>query len=204
MDNNFNMQQPTEQSMYQQMPQQQMYQQPVQQPMYQQAPQQQMYQQPAQQPMYQQAPQQQMYQQPMGQPMYNNMYQQPKKKTGLIIGIIAAIVVLIAAIVTIVLVLVLGGDKDKDGGSSKESKIVGTWESDTGITMVIKENNTGSMSMYGQKLSMEWELDGDVLSVVLSYDDEETSQDLTIVELTDSEMVLEDESGDEENFTRVK
>ena len=184
MDNNFNMQpnnmqQPMGQPMGQ--PMQQPMGQPMQQPMGQ----------PMQQPMGQP-----MYQQPMGQQMYNPMYQQPKKSNkGLIIGIIAAISVLVIAIVTIVLVLVLGGDKDSKG-------LIGTWESEDGIVMTFEKDNKGSMSMYGMELPITWEKDGDELEVTMSFMGESETEEMTIVKLTSKTLILADESGEEQEFTK--
>lgn len=176
MDNNFNTQ---PNNMQQPMGQ------PMQQPMGQ----------PMGQPM-QQLMGQPMYQQPMGQQMYNPMYQQPKKSNkGLIIGIIAAISVLVIAIVTIVLVLVLGGDKDSKG-------LIGTWESEDGIVMTFEKDNKGSMSMYGMELPITWEKDGDKIEMTMSFMGESETEEMTIVKLTSKTLILADESGEEQEFTK--
>lgn len=176
MDNNFNTQ-PMQQPMQQPMGQ------PMQQPMGQ----------PMQQPMGQ--PMGQPMQQPMGQQMYNPMYQQPKKSNkGLIIGIIAAISVLLIAIVTIVLVLVLGNKGEKG--------LIGTWESEDGIVMTFNKDNTGNMTMYGITVSLDWEKDGDELEVTMSFMGESETEEMTIVKLTSKTLILADESGEEQEFTK--
>ena len=140
--------------------------------------------QPMQQPM-----QQPMYQQPMGQPMY----QQPKKSNkGLMIGIIAAVSVLLIAIVTIVLVLVLGGGDD----------LVGTWKSEDGIELTLKKDNTGTMGMSGINMPIKWEKDGDKLEMTISFMGESETEEMTIVKLTKKTLILADESGEEQTFTK--
>ena len=174
MDNNFNMQ---PNNMQQPMGQ------PMQQPMGQ----------PMQQPM-----QQPMYQQPMGQPMQQPMYQQPmyqqpkKSNKGLMIGIIAAVSVLLIAIVTIVLVLVLGGGDD----------LVGTWKSEDGIELTLKKDNTGTMGMSGINMPIKWERDGDKLEMTISFMGESETEEMTIVKLTKKTLILADESGEEQTFTK--
>ena len=149
--------------------------------------------QPMQQPMYQQPMgqpmQQPMYQQPMGQPMY----QQPKKSNkGLMIGIIAAVSVLLIAIVTIVLVLVLGGGDD----------LVGTWKSEDGIELTLKKDNTGTMGMSGINMPIKWERDGDKLEMTISFMGESETEEMTIVKLSKKTLILSDESGEEQTFTK--
>ena len=149
--------------------------------------------QPMQQPMYQQPMgqpmQQPMYQQPMGQPMY----QQPKKSNkGLMIGIIAAVSVLLIAIVTIVLVLVLGGGDD----------LVGTWKSEDGIELTLKKDNTGTMGMSGINMPIKWERDGDKLEMTISFMGESETEEMTIVKLSKKTLILADESGEEQTFTK--
>ena len=178
MDNNFNMQ-PNNMQQPMGQPMQQPMGQPMQQPM-----QQPMYQQPMGQPM-----QQPMYQQPMGQPMY----QQPKKSNkGLMIGIIAAVSVLLIAIVTIVLVLVLGGGDD----------LVGTWKSEDGIELTLKKDNTGTMGMSGINMPIKWERDGDKLEMTISFMGESETEEMTIVKLSKKTLILSDESGEEQTFTK--
>ena len=137
------------------------------------------------------------------QPMYNNQYQQPKKNTGLIIGIIVGIVALIAIIVTIVLVLVLGGDKDKDkdkeGGSSTKNYLIGTWESEDGVEMTFNKDNTGEL--YG--MAIEWSKSGDTLTIKINYSGFEYEEEYTIADLSKDTMVLENEDGDEMEFTKI-
>ncbi len=174
MDNNFNMQ-PNNMQQPMGQPMQQPMGQPMQQPMYQQ---------PMGQPM-----QQPMYQQPMGQPMY----QQPKKSNkGLMIGIIAAVSVLLIAIVTIVLVLVLGGGDD----------LVGTWKSEDGIELTLKKDNTGTMGMSGINMPIKWERDGDKLEMTISFMGESETEEMTIVKLSKKTLILSDESGEEQTFTK--
>ena len=148
--------------------------------------------QPMQQPMgqpMQQPMQQPMYQQPMGQPMY----QQPKKSNkGLMIGIIAAVSVLLIAIVTIVLVLVLGGGDD----------LVGTWKSEDGIELTLKKDNTGTMGMSGINMPIKWERDGDKLEMTISFMGESETEEMTIVKLSKKTLILSDESGEEQTFTK--
>ena len=183
MDNNFNMQQqPMGQPMQQPMGQ------PMQQPMGQ--PMQQPMGQPMQQPMGQP-----MYQQPMGQqPMYNPMYQQPKKSNkGLIIGISVGAFVLVAAIVTIVLLLVLGGNKDE---------IIGKWETAEGNAFTFEKDNKGTVSSGGFSLPITWSRKGDELTVTMSAFGESEEMVFTIVKLNDKTLVLADEYGDEETFTK--
>ena len=179
MDNNFNMQQqPMQQPMGQPM------QQPMGQPMGQ----------PMQQPMGQ--PMGQPMQQPMGQPMYNPMYQQPKKSNkGLIIGISVGAFVLVAAIVTIVLLLVLGGNKDK---------IIGKWETAEGNSFTFEKDNKGTVSSGGFSLPITWSRKGDELTVTMSAFGESEEMVFTIVKLNDKTLVLADEYGDEETFTKKK
>ena len=176
MDNNFNMQQqPMEQPMQQPMGQ------PMQQPMGQ--PMQQPMQQPMGQPMYQ-------------QPMYNPMYQQPKKSNkGLIIGISVGAFVLVAAIVTIVLLLVLGGNKDE---------IIGKWETAEGNAFTFEKDNKGTVSSGGFSLPITWSRKGDELTVTMSAFGESEEMVFTIVKLNDKTLVLADEYGDEETFTKKK
>ena len=179
MDNNFNMQQqPMQQPMGQPM------QQPMGQPMGQ----------PMQQPMGQ--PMGQPMQQPMGQPMYNPMYQQPKKSNkGLIIGISVGAFVLVAAIVTIVLLLVLGGNKDE---------IIGKWETAEGNAFTFEKDNKGTVSSGGFSLPITWSRKGDELTVTMSAFGESEEMVFTIVKLNDKTLVLADEYGDEETFTKKK
>ena len=185
MDNNMNMQQNNMQQPMGQ-PMQQMYQQPMGQPMYQQQ-----MGQPMQQPMGQP-----MYQQPMGQPMYNPMYQQPKKSNkGLIIGISVGAFVLVAAIVTIVLLLVLGGNKDE---------IIGKWETAEGNAFTFEKDNKGTVSSGGFSLPITWSRKGDELTVTMSAFGESEEMVFTIVKLNDKTLVLADEYGDEETFTKKK
>lgn len=127
-------------------------------------------------------------QQPMQQPMYQQgmapMPVQPKKKTGLIIGIVAAVVALVA-VIAIVLVLVLGGD---DG-------IVGTWEyTEDGETasFVFNDDNTGSMGVSGFSFPITWELDGDTLTITVSLFGESDSESYIVDKLTDDTLVLSD------------
>ena len=175
MDNNFNMQQ---------QPMGQPMQQPMGQPMGQ----------PMQQPMGQ--PMGQPMQQPMGQPMYNPMYQQPKKSNkGLIIGISVGAFVLVAAIVTIVLLLVLGGNKDE---------IIGKWETAEGNAFTFEKDNKGTVSSGGFSLPITWSRKGDELTVTMSAFGESEEMVFTIVKLNDKTLVLADEYGDEETFTKKK
>ena len=161
-----------------------MQQQPMQQPMGQ----------PMQQPMGQ--PMGQPMQQPMGQPMYNPMYQQPKKSNkGLIIGISVGAFVLVAAIVTIVLLLVLGGNKDK---------IIGKWETAEGNSFTFEKDNKGTVSSGGFSLPITWSRKGDELTVTMSAFGESEEMVFTIVKLNDKTLVLADEYGDEETFTKKK
>ena len=161
-----------------------MQQQPMQQPMGQ----------PMQQPMGQ--PMGQPMQQPMGQPMYNPMYQQPKKSNkGLIIGISVGAFVLVAAIVTIVLLLVLGGNKDK---------IIGKWETAEGNAFTFEKDNKGTVSSGGFSLPITWSRKGDELTVTMSAFGESEEMVFTIVKLNDKTLVLADEYGDEETFTKKK
>ena len=154
-------------------------------------------QQPMGQPM-QQPMQQPMYQQPMGQPMQQPMYQQPmyqqpkKSNKGLMIGIIAAVSVLLIAIVTIVLVLVLGGGDD----------LVGTWKSEDGIELTLKKDNTGTMGMSGINMPIKWERDGDKLEMTISFMGESETEEMTIVKLSKKTLILSDESGEEQTFTK--
>ena len=153
--------------------------------------------QPMQQPMGQPMQQpmgQPMYQQPMGQPMYNPMYQQPKKSNkGLIIGISVGAFVLVAAIVTIVLLLVLGGNKDK---------IIGKWETAEGNSFTFEKDNKGTVSSGGFSLPITWSRKGDELTVTMSAFGESEEMVFTIVKLNDKTLVLADEYGDEETFTK--
>ena len=166
-----------------------MQQQPMQQPMGQ--PMQQPMGQPMQQPMGQP-----MYQQPMGQPMYNPMYQQPKKSNkGLIIGISVGAFVLVAAIVTIVLLLVLGGNKDE---------IIGKWETAEGNAFTFEKDNKGTVSSGGFSLPITWSRKGDELTVTMSAFGESEEMVFTIVKLNDKTLVLADEYGEEETFTKKK
>ena len=155
--------------------------------------------QPMQQPMGQPMQQpmgQPMYQQPMGQPMYNPMYQQPKKSNkGLIIGISVGAFVLVAAIVTIVLLLVLGGNKDK---------IIGKWETAEGNSFTFEKDNKGTVSSGGFSLPITWSRKGDELTVTMSAFGESEEMVFTIVKLNDKTLVLADEYGDEETFTKKK
>ena len=154
-------------------------------------------QQPMGQPM-QQPMQQPMYQQPMGQPMQQPMYQQPmyqqpkKSNKGLMIGIIAAVSVLLIAIVTIVLVLVLGGGDD----------LVGTWKSEDGIELTLKKDNTGTMGMSGINMPIKWERDGDKLEMTISFMGESETEEMTIVKLSKKTLILADEYGEEQTFTK--
>ena len=151
--------------------------------------------QPMQQPM-QQPMGQPMYQQPMGQPMYNPMYQQPKKSNkGLIIGISVGAFVLVAAIVTIVLLLVLGGNKDE---------IIGKWETAEGNAFTFEKDNKGTVSSGGFSLPITWSRKGDELTVTMSAFGESEEMVFTIVKLNDKTLVLADEYGDEETFTKKK
>ena len=142
--------------------------------------------------------QQPMYQQPMGQPMQQPMYQQPmyqqpkKSNKGLMIGIIAAVSVLLIAIVTIVLVLVLGGGDD----------LVGTWKSEDGIELTLKKDNTGTMGMSGINMPIKWERDGDKLEMTISFMGESETEEMTIVKLSKKTLILSDESGEEQTFTK--
>ena len=150
--------------------------------------------QPMQQPMGQ--PMGQPMQQPMGQPMYNPMYQQPKKSNkGLIIGISVGAFVLVAAIVTIVLLLVLGGNKDK---------IIGKWETAEGNSFTFEKDNKGTVSSGGFSLPITWSRKGDELTVTMSAFGESEEMVFTIVKLNDKTLVLADEYGDEETFTKKK
>ena len=155
--------------------------------------------QPMQQPMGQPMQQpmgQPMYQQPMGQPMYNPMYQQPKKSNkGLIIGISVGAFVLVAAIVTIVLLLVLGGNKDE---------IIGKWETAEGNAFTFEKDNKGTVSSGGFSLPITWSRKGDELTVTMSAFGESEEMVFTIVKLNDKTLVLADEYGDEETFTKKK
>ena len=165
-----------------------MQQQPMQQPMGQ----------PMQQPMGQpmQQPMGQPMQQPMGQPMYNPMYQQPKKSNkGLIIGISVGAFVLVAAIVTIVLLLVLGGNKDQ---------LIGKWETAEGNAFTFEKDNKGTVSSGGFSLPITWSRKGDELTVTMSAFGESEEMVFTIVKLNDKTLVLADEYGDEETFTKKK
>ena len=161
-----------------------------------------MQQQPMQQPMGQpmgqpmQQPMGQPMQQPMGQPMYNPMYQQPKKSNkGLIIGISVGAFVLVAAIVTIVLLLVLGGNKDE---------IIGKWETAEGNAFTFEKDNKGTVSSGGFSLPITWSRKGDELTVTMSAFGESEEMVFTIVKLNDKTLVLADEYGDEETFTKKK
>ena len=157
-----------------------------------------MQQQPMQQPMGQPMgqPMQQPMGQPMGQPMYNPMYQQPKKSNkGLIIGISVGAFVLVAAIVTIVLLLVLGGNKDE---------IIGKWETAEGNAFTFEKDNKGTVSSGGFSLPITWSRKGDELTVTMSAFGESEEMVFTIVKLNDKTLVLADEYGDEETFTKKK
>ena len=137
-------------------------------------------------------------QQPMGQPMQQPMYQQPmyqqpkKSNKGLMIGIIAAVSVLLIAIVTIVLVLVLGGGDD----------LVGTWKSEDGIELTLKKDNTGTMGMSGINMPIKWERDGDKLEMTISFMGESETEEMTIVKLSKKTLILADEYGEEQTFTK--
>lgn len=142
--------------------------------------------------------------QPMGQPMeqqmynpmYNQMYPQPKKKnTGLIIGIISAIAVLVVAIVAIVLVLVLGVDKET-------KPLIGTWVTEDGVEMTLKKNNEGTMGEDGFNLPITWKKSGDKLELTVSFMGMSETESMTIVEVTKKKLVLEDEYGDQQVFTK--
>jgi len=179
MDNNFNAQ-PNNMGANLQKPMQQqpMQQQPVQQ-----------------QPMYQQPVQQQpMYQQPVQQqPMYQTMPAQPKKKTGLIIALIAGAVALIA-IIAIVLVLVLSGGDD----------LIGTWtytEDGQTASFEFKDDNTGTMGSMGFNLPMEWKRDGDKLSITMTFFGQSSTESFTIKKLEGDTLVL---ANDDEEITLTR
>ena len=129
---------------------------------------------------------------------YNNpmpTVEQPKKKTGLIIGIVAAVVALVA-VIAIVLVLVLGGSDD----------IVGKWEAEVeGVTMAFefKDDNTGSMSVSGFSIATTWELDGDTLTLTMSVLNETTTQEFDVVEISSDTLILSVD-GEDQEFKRVK
>lgn len=130
---------------------------------------------------------------PMQQPMYQTMQVQPKKKTGLIIGIVLGVVALIA-IIAVVLVLVLGGSDD----------LVGTWtytEDGETASFVFNDDNSGTMGASGISFPMTWERDGDTLKITMSLLGQSSTESFTIKELTDDKLVL---SNGEEEITLKK
>lgn len=136
---------------------------------------------PMQQPMYQ-------------QPVYHTMPVQPKKKTGLIIGIISGVVALIA-IIAVVLVLVLSGGDD----------LVGKWTyTEEGQTMMFefKDDNTGSMGTMGFTFNVDkWERDGDKLNITMSLFGQSSTETFTIKKLEGDTLVL---ANDEEEITLTR
>lgn len=128
-------------------------------------------------------------------PQNNMAIEQPKKKTGLIIGIIAAVVALVA-IVAVVLILVLG-----------KKDITGTWScTEDGLTMqfVFNEDNTGSISIASYSVDMTWTYEDDVVTMTVDENlaGESSSMSCTVVDVTSDTLTLEMD-GDEAVFNRV-
>ena len=167
MDNNFNSQQPMEQSMYQ----------PMEQSMYQ----------PMEQPMYQQISQQQY-----------NVKTPSKSKNGLIIAI-----VIVAILCVIVAIFATAFSKE---GRIKYANIVGTWESENGISFTFKKGNKGTayFTEAGVLTDIKWEKQDDSLKIVIMYDGQLIDKiDTKIVDFNDKEMAL-DYEGDVAIFKKKK
>ena len=159
MDNNFNSQQPMEQSMYQ----------------------------PMEQPMYQQISQQQY-----------NVKTPSKSKNGLIIAI-----VIVAILCVIVAIFATAFSKE---GRIKYANIVGTWESENGISFTFKKGNKGTayFTEAGVLTDIKWEKQDDSLKIVIMYDGQLIDKiDTKIVDFNDKEMAL-DYEGDVAIFKKKK
>ena len=159
MDNNFNSQQPMEQSMYQ----------------------------PMEQPMYQQISQQQY-----------NVKAPSKSKNGLIIAI-----VIVAILCVIVAIFATAFSKE---GRIKYANIVGTWESENGISFTFKKGNKGTAYFTEAEVltDIKWEKQDDSLKIVIMYDGQLIDKiDTKIVDFNDKEMAL-DYEGDVAIFKKKK
>ena len=137
-----------------------------------------------------------------------NMYQQPKKKTGLIIGIIVAVVLMVAAIVTLVLVLGNGDDKENDYEAAKTVEIIGVWDSNEGYRFEFYEDNTGAMVYqvedldYEHSIPITWRKKGNMISIGFEDGTETENAEFTIVDVSETKLILEDESGEKYTFTK--
>ena len=101
------------------------------------------------------------------------------------------------------------GKKDKDAVDAK--KLIGKWEpKDKKDNVTLEFTKDGKLLLSvdaggkSQKLEGTYKLDGNKLTVVLKFMDQEMKEEVTVSKLTDDEMETTDSKGKKETMKRVK
>lgn len=92
-------------------------------------------------------------------------------------------------------------------------KLIGKWEpakADKGPKMVLEIQDKGKLELsvtFGEKTEKvegKYTVDGNKMTVELTFMGEKKKETMTIVKLTDTELVTKDEKGNEEALKKVK
>ena len=101
------------------------------------------------------------------------------------------------------------GKKDKDAVDAK--KLIGKWEpKDKKDNVTLEFTKDGKLLLSVEaggktnKLEGTYKLDGNKLTVVLKFMDQEMKEEVTVSKLTDDEMETTDSKGKKETMKRVK
>ncbi len=89
-----------------------------------------------------------------------------------------------------------------NGASGSTSKLVGTWYGSNGIFYVFKADGTGYFKDDDPREDFDYIYNENKAVLKLYFDGDTKPEVYTVISLTDSRLVWEDESGDVETFTK--
>ena len=113
----------------------------------------------------------------------------------------------------LVVAVAAGGPADDKGGKIDAEKLVGKWEppdAPKGVSVVIEFTKDGKLVVSAdvggktEKTEANYKLVGDRLTINGKLPGGEKRETLTVLKLTDAELVTKDERGKEETLKRVK
>lgn len=134
--------------------------------------------------------------------------QRPKKKTSLIIGIVAVVLLLSAMTVILVLVLSDGKETENKYEAAKTEDIIGTWFSEEGFRFEFYEDGTGEIVYYAEDMMYEhcipisWWKKGNKVTIAFEDGTEKENEEYMIVDISKTELILEDENGEQYTYTK--
>jgi uncharacterized protein (TIGR03066 family) len=108
---------------------------------------------------------------------------------------------------------VQAGDKDKKKDDSIKTKLVGTWEAESGKGLPkgakVQFTKDGKVIINAKRDAKEmriegtYKVEGNTLKVTTKREDKERTQELKVTKVDDKQLVLEDPKGDAVTFKKA-